>query len=461
MLFELSKTFVAWAAIFPVSFFTGVFFRPLIRTNNLLLQGVLIYAVGLAILSNAIILLGAFHAINSAAVWGTLLFFGLLGLRNARYWIEWLKELREEFRIQNRSRTFRILVLFFFISSIVLLLGTLTPETGGDALCYQLNLPKVFLAQGSLTPDTYDYNSYFPLLMNNLYLIGLATGGVMAAKLFHFFSGLLLFLGMKAVVKRYTQNAALSLFIPLILWVTPTAYNQLASAYVDVGLALYIFLGTVLFFDALEENNGKTFLLSGFLLGSAVAVKYTALIAIAALGVVWVIDRIVRWREGIGAKGVVFCAIGFFAGCGYWLIRNGWETGNPFFPYFGSLFGLEQASYGDFSKYGTGRSFFDFLFLFWNMFYSPRLFGTFPARIGAFYFLLLPFVILAAIFHPQTRRYAIFCFSFLLVIFLIAPADRWLFPVLPFVAVTAAFGIAWLYSRPNGLIKTCRKALKF
>lgn len=443
--FELLRTFAAWIVILPSAFLAGTFFDRLFRTDDLLFRGILRYALGLAVLSYGVVVLSAVQGLMPISI-GMLLFLPIcLRAHKFKEWFQWLKELgRDLFPAEGMLA--RVLFMIFAVSFVCLLAGTLTPELGGDALCYQLNLPKVFLRQGSLAPNPLDYNSFFPLLMNNLFLIGLATGGVFAAKLFHFFFGVLLLVALFRVLKNETRNYTLSLFIALVVWTTPTVYNLLSTAYIDVALTFYTFLAVVIFVQSLGAGSSRGLFVSGLLIGCGMSIKYLCGISVVGLFCVWLYSLVGTRRFRFHFQGALFFGVGVAAVAGYWLIRNGMATGNPFFPYWGKFFGVESRPMPDFSSiFGYGTSFFHFLSLYFNMFLSPGDFGTFAGRIGIFYFLFLPFILLGAILAPRSRPYGVFWLSFTGVIFFLAQADRWLLPVLPIMALAAGLGIYGLY----------------
>lgn len=445
MALDIAKTFLAWILILPASFFVGSLFRGLVKDQPLIFRGIFFFALGITVLSYGIVLLSLSGLLRPAFIWALVLVPFILIRRERKEWRSWWKVVFGSFSVRKKSAYFKIMNLLFLVSFGGLFLATLTPEIGGDALTYHLNLPKVFLRQGSLTPVFLDYNSYFPLLMNNLYLIGLVIGGVPAAKLFHLFCGLLLFIGMRQTIEEKTKNPPLAFFISLVFWVTPAAFNLMSSAYVDVALSLYVFLGVVTFLQALEIKQASLLFLSGLLMGAATAVKYLAVASAAVLPLIWLLDS-EGWKKPTQhLRGMVLWSGGFIIVAGYWLVRNALATGNPFFPYFGSLFGTLDRPVAALGAYGVGRGLFDFLFLFWNMSQMPEKFGTFPTRIGLFYFLLVPFAVIAPFLTLKARRLTLFCFSALLLMFFLSQADRWILPILPLFLLLSAFGLQGLH----------------
>lgn len=444
---DLLKAGLAWAVILPSSFGWGAVFRRLVRTEDSALRGVLYSALGMGCLSYGIVLLGLFRLLNPIAIWALLmmplLIFGILHRGGFREGRDWLKTLSSEFQLRG-SLFAKALDFLFLFSFVALLMGTLSPEIGGDALCYQLNLPKVFLAQGSLEPNPYDYNSYFPLLMNNLYLVGLATGGVFAAKLFHFYCGFLLWFAIKRFMVLKTKSEALSAFMALGVWLTPTFYNLLSTTYIDGGLSFFTFLAVITLFE--------NFFLAGLFLGFALSTKYLALFSVVGILGMFLVHCFEH--KGKGIRGFFYWLAGCVTGSGYWILRNWTATGNPFFPYFGSLFKPQiDRPPTNHALFGMGSGVFDFISIFWNMFFSPDAFGSHATRIGILYFLWFPFVVLGLLFVHRARPYAVYTLLFLLLWFFLGQNDRWLASALPVMAVTAGLGMHGFFEMTSFQLK--------
>jgi hypothetical protein len=457
MLHELSRTLLSWLVILPSAYLAGSLYERFFRRWDGVIRGILCYAFGLATLSYGVVLLSALGILKPGYVWGMLfcpIVFGAGKWRDVWHW--W----REIWRGLFPQTDFfsKILFVFFAISLAALLMGTFSPELGGDALCYQLNLPKIFLRAGSLTPDPLDYNSYFPLLMNNLYLIGLATGGVFAAKAAHFFCSFLLFLAVKRFLEIETHNRNLAYFMALVVWTTPTVFNLASTTYIDVGLGFYTFMAVMIFTEALVTEEKSDFFVSGLLAGCGMAIKYLCAISVVGLAAIACYRLISRRRWRLCCSGAVYFGAGALVACGYWFLRNWGLTGNPFFPYLGSLFGEANRPPTDFYTFGFGWTWFHYVSLFFNMFLSPNCFGAFTTRIGIFYFLTVPFILAGLFFSFRGRAYAIFWLVFTGTLFFIAQADRWMLPVLPVMAVAGGTGVQWFYRRSSDSLK---KILKF
>ncbi len=439
MIIELGKTLFSWFLIFPAVYSIGSYFDFFLRINNQIIKGIIRCAIGMAALSYLVVVLSALHLLNSPTLWGMLSLLFLLSLSKLGSWFDWLKQVTSDLKSKCGFLEFTFFLLFV-TSFLALLMGALSPEIGGDALCYHLNIPKNFLNAGSIQPNYFDINSYFPMLLNNLYLIGLATGGVFSAKLFHLFMGLLLFITLKTVIFEETNNRNLSWFFALVLWLTPTIYNILSTAYNDGALTFYVFLALYLLIKAHDQMDWKLFFISGVMLGCAMAIKYIALFSFVGLLGVW-INEIFKKKNYIHSlRNFCIWITGFWLSSGYWLIRNWFITGNPMFPFFAKFFGTD--SYSDhYDQYGLGKNIYHFIFLFWDMFHKPTAFGSFGSRIGIFYFLFIPLMIIGFFYNKRSRNYSIFTFLFLIALFYTCQAHRYLLPALPAVCVASVLGI--------------------
>jgi hypothetical protein len=441
MILEICWTLLAWALILPGIYSLGSVLKKFVPTEDNQLRGIFYLAAGLILFSYSVVALHFANLLNPAAVWSlsALLFLiSCLKLRDFSNWVLGWKTL-----FSSKTHLDKILILLSSVSFLALLLGTLTPEIGGDALTYQLNLPKEFLRRGSLNPIPFDDNSLFPLLMNNLYLIGLATGGVFAAKLFHFMTGLLLSLTVAQVIKLETQDSRLGLFLGLILWVTPAVFNMLSTTYVDVSVAAFLFWAFLAKILSYRQPSIRGIFLSGFFAGAAIAVKYLSLTGVVALIVTGLICELVIERQKFRTllAEANLWLLGIVLACGYWLARNWLLTGNPFYPYWGFLFGAEQRPPIDYYDMGLGKDLWAYLSAFLNMVLYPERFGMFATRISPIFFLLIPFAVYAALRVKKSWPYFLFFLTLYTIWFSLVQADRWVIPILPPLLIAAAFGL--------------------
>jgi len=440
MFLQSIPALAGWLLIFPAAFLSGSALKRWYDADDEIVNGVLAMASGFALLSFGVVLLNFTVGLNQNFIWAMLGLFVVLRIRQLPDIRQWLRCLGREL-FWPASETWRPLTVLTWISVLTLFLASLTPEIGGDSLVYHLNLPKVFLARGSLNPVPEDLNSYFPLFMNNLYLIGLATGGVLSAKIFSFAVGFLLFIAVRQIVLAETGSRDAALLVGLILLLTPVFYNLLSTTYIDPALAFYVFIALCLFMKAVQRQKSGNLFMAGLFLGCALSTKYLAAISILSFSALWIWYLLRLRNPAVWGKGLFLWSSGIFLTGGFWLIRNWILVKNPIFPYLGSVFGTAEVPGTRFEIYGMGKSLYHFLGVFWDMFRVPTEFGAFSDRIGVFYFLVFPFAVYAFFRVVKSRPYTLFWISFLALWFFVCQANRYILPLLPVLLVSGILGI--------------------
>jgi len=130
-------------------------------------------------------------------------------------------------------------------------------------------------------------------------------------------------------------RAGLPWLFPGMLLV-PVVLIQPAAGYVDVAAAAFTLAAIA--FAALAARSGRysDLVFCALAAGLAAGVKLSFAVFLPVL-LLLVLGRAARARlawafAGRVVRGAAGLAAAFFAGCGYWLVRNGIATGNPFHP---------------------------------------------------------------------------------------------------------------------------------
>lgn len=442
MLSQLAFTGISWLLILPAAYYLGSLLKNFVPFEDRSLRGICYFAGGFFFLSYFVVALSYLGFLNSTAIWISLGIFFLLSLSRLKDLVAWFKGWRGLFHFLANDFTSNLLIALALLALISALLGTLTPEIGGDTLAYQIDLPKEFLRRGSIQPFLYNDNSLFPLFMNNLYLIGLATGGIFAAKLFHFATGLLMSLFLTQLIALETQKSKLAIFCGLTLFITPVVFNMISTTYIDVAVGFYIFLSLSVLIASFEKNFKAGAFLSGLFAGCAVAAKYLSLTGLLAVALTGLFCCVISKKRGL--KDCLSTAslwmAGAFVACGYWLLRNWILTGNPFYPYWGHIFGVVQRPPITYFDTGMGKNVLAYFTAFANISLFPDKFGGGSTRISLLFSAFVPLAIYGAIKDRRTRPYFIFFLSFYTIWFFLVQLDRWFISALPPVLFCGALG---------------------
>ncbi len=107
--------------------------------------------------------------------------------------------------------------------------------------------------------------------------------------------------------------------------------------YVEGFLAFFEVLALFSFWKAIQEPKNRVWLpLTTFFLGTAFVVKYTAVLAIVAIGLIWSYEKLVQ-KNPLKLNLISFLA--FIFPLFPWLFKNWLAFGNPFYPLATHIFG--------------------------------------------------------------------------------------------------------------------------
>ncbi len=329
------------------------------------------------------------------------------------------------------SRFERFLIVIFVIVGIASLFETLAPETGNDALAYHLAHPKVFVEMHKIAAIEYARESLWPYFTEMLFTLGLLLQGQALAKLFHFGSAILLSLGIYAFGSKYFSRIS-GLLAATIFFATPAIFTQAGYSYIDIMVALYAFMSLYLFIAWRDSKRNMDLFLSGLFCGVCMSIKYLGIyVAICMTG-------IFLYSWSVGRKKSMFKAFFIFSVtaaliASVWYLRSYVITGNPFYPFFHQYFknGWENPMR---IACGTAKNLKNLMLLPWNVTMYPLMFGG--ESISVIYFMFLPFIFLwRGLKDIKVKTMLIFAMIFTLLWFATFQATRYLFAVLPILAI--------------------------
>ncbi|MEE9259249.1 MAG: hypothetical protein V3U37_06870 [Nitrospinaceae bacterium] len=418
-------------------------------------------ALGLVAVSLAVLLLSFLGWFYPAAAW-TLL--GVIYLASAgrvsgllRSFPKWVESVRTRAPETDKDWFGRFCGVNLFVLVLLAVTLALTPPAMTDALVYHLAVPKAYLEHHGLVNLPNNIYSYFPQLMEMVYLFCLALGSDLAAQL----TGLgmtLLLLGALALYFRQRFSARWALLVPVIYFSTPTFFSVSASAYVDTQAAGFVFLSFYAWDLWKSRGHGGWFYLMVVFAASAVAAKLTTVIVLPLVLLAILLNAGKEERSFISLQRILIFALAGLLMLLPWWGRNYAYTGNPFAPYFLQFFGGEARFNWDaarsilqqeyYSSFGMGRGLREFLLLPWNLtFLSEKNSLRFDGEVGILYFLLIP-----ALFWLRRRALPMATVFFIFLIFWFAHFQyiRTLAPAFTFLALLSAAGLERMTRTPDG-----------
>ena len=237
---------------------------------------------------------------------------------------------------------FSLILAWFSVIGSILLMASV-PPVSRDALTHHLAVPKLWVEAGGMRELPDIAFSYYPQLIDLLYVFPILAGHDTWAKYLHFAFALATAVIVFLFIRRRlgslwgSVGALMFITVPLIVKLSVTAY-------VDLGL---LFFTTASLFSTLiwleKPDRSRWLVLAGLCAGLALSTKYNAIVSIVALGLLLAYFRARQLGQESGgmsklAKDVAI--FGFLALLVFspWLIRNYALTGNPVYPLHQSSF---------------------------------------------------------------------------------------------------------------------------
>jgi Dolichyl-phosphate-mannose-protein mannosyltransferase len=356
--------------------------------------------LGMGLFALATLALGEFGCLNFVGLSVLLAVLIELGIVS---WFRLFREMRAWLKARVRTRSRTSLSLFFAVCLALVLVGTavtaLTPVTDGDALCYHLQVPKVFLMHGSVgfAPDLHE--TVYPLITEMLYAVALEFRGPVACRGLQWVLGLVFAANVTALARPILGRRAW--WAGAIALAVPAVSNGMSAPLNDVALAAF---GTAAIFAWVrlhERPSWSAAIVGGLFAGLAVGVKYPALILCGLLAPAIALRATVgRSSSNNGSRlrwislAAVYALTAVAAG-GWWYLRAYVHTGNPVFPYFRHLFGgagLDEVLSP--IKRPLPVTLFNLLSALVPLSLQPDRFDSFSHQFGPVFLLFLPAIFL-------------------------------------------------------------------
>jgi hypothetical protein len=304
---------------------------------------------------------------------------------------------------------------------------------------YHLVYAKIYAQENRIVFTPYLRYAVSPQTNEMLFTLAIRLYDSVAAQLIQFLMMGILATSLFSFGRRhFSQRAgiwAIAIFLssPMVLWLG-------ASAYIDIGLALFLTMGIYSFFNWVHLKEKRWLILGALFLGFAVGSKFSALFFLILFGL---IALYIGFKERKLLQPFLFLLIAA-AIASPWYFRNWYYTGNPVFPFFSQIFGyglwspqdLQGALHDLIHAHGTGKSLQSLLLLPWNLTFNQTKF-LMEAPYSPIYLFALPFLFLS-LRRPKIRALLIIVFLYTLFWFNSAQVLRYLIPIIPLLSLAGA-----------------------
>ncbi|MFN8391502.1 MAG: hypothetical protein U0136_14535 [Bdellovibrionota bacterium] len=234
--------------------------------------------------------------------------------------------------------------VLFLLPIVIVAVEDMLPILSRDALIYHLAVPKMWLHAGRITEIPWHEWSHFPLALSLGYAGFLDLGLAQLTPLYHATYLILVATVAAGFVHYKYQDEELSLSAALITLSLPICVKLAGEPMADLALAFYFGLTFVLFVVWGEQRGTlRQLAMIGLFLGLALSVKYNSLLAAFLFGLC-MLSFLQHWEYPVSRVLTVMAvlygtALLVFAP---WLMKNFHYTGNPLYPFVGSIFGTSD-----------------------------------------------------------------------------------------------------------------------
>lgn len=392
-------------------------------------------ALGLGVLSYLVLAVGLLHLFTRIVITSLLI---VIVLWASPTWKKFAGRM-----IQGGIIKFRAFHVLLFLTLLPILLLPLYPPVQWDATSYHLAAAKIYVRSHAVVLTPYLRFPVFPQTNEMLFSLMLLLFDDISAQLVEFLMMALVAIAIYSWGQRIRNERAglwaaiLWLSNPLVLWLG-------ASAYVDIGLTLFLTLAVYAFFNWMESRDDGWLVISAGFFGFAAGTKYLALFLIGVFGlfVCYLAIREKKFRD------VLLFSTVLLAVASPWYLRNAYYTGDPIWPYLSSKLGYSFWSAGDLqtmfqeqASYGTGKTLKSLVELPWNLAFSSATFHASKTPLAVSYLFLLPLCLWEATKKRQSAAIMIVAALYTLFWFSTVQVARYLLPAVPLLSLGAACAI--------------------
>lgn len=317
-----------------------------------------------------------------------------------------------------------------------------SPVVSTDAMEYHLMIPKIALATGRIAPLPSLVESNYPGLMSFIYLLVAPLAGDIACKAVHFWAGIGILFAMARLVDRVAPEAN-RLLAPALYLTMPVAVIIFGWAWNDNFFVLCVLLAMGQLLDFNEDPAGRGsvrhLLAAGILLGLAAWTKYTIVMILSSLAPLLVV-AMWKWRWRPLPLIALVAPVGLISLLVF--VKNAVFTGNPFYPFFHTLFPSPMWTDATAAFFGDALQKWEIPTWHWHtpatfvfhMMLKPRLIDI---HTGVIPLLAAPFLLLRSANRAQTFL-KLFVLFHLLAWYLFRTETRSLLSLIAVVLVLAA-----------------------
>lgn len=426
--------------------------------------------LGLGIVSWLGLLLGLARLFYPTAAWGLLAMGWALGALS----LSLFRGRGGRERQDTPSPVKRFVLPQRFLAAILVLLGAgsllymlvvngFMPPFEWDEIAYHMALAKIYVRAGGIIPVPFIVHSNWPMNTEMLFSLSLLLGSDLVGHLVTWWMSLWTAAGLYLIGRRFLDRR-IGLLAAVLYLTVPLVKRLSGTGLIDVSLPFYGTAAFLAYAHYRQKHSLAWIGLAGLFSGLAAGSKLMGGAYPLFLGLLIVLDARIPprldWRPLL-TRLAVFWGLGFLM-VGPWYGRSYAFTGNPLWPFLYQVFGgkywdalgheYHMASLLEVWTVDLPLSLKGLLQSFYYLFFEPARLGGYEGGLGQVVLGLAGLSVLWVVAHRRIPRliYLLFLFSGLYYIVwfaVVSPQVRFLFVILPPLALMAAFTFYFIWDR--------------
>lgn len=333
---------------------------------------------------------------------------------------------------------FKIILLFWLGMNMIIVL---VPLTGNDTLHYHEPIIQDFIRTGQIDYRGTSHSIYGVLTFVEIVyaLPSVLFGNIATPFIFQalqYAALIMLLLLMYGFAKKRVSHPVLRIaLLFFILSIFDLQREAMHGGYIDIFVILFGIAGVLLIIDLFDDASALLFpagILSAFLLGIALSMKYSALFFAVPIGI-FLLALMAHRHMALGKKigFIVMYGATSLAVSGYWYIKNFIFFGNPVYP----IFSLAETK-ADFGVFVADKTVLNmFLFPFLKFGAVSETDSSTKLIIAGYFALAYAFMVLFILFRRRmvsASAYVLFVFIhiYLWLMFFNSHQTRFLLPAI-------------------------------
>ncbi|HET6979076.1 MAG TPA: glycosyltransferase family 39 protein [Pyrinomonadaceae bacterium] len=236
--------------------------------------------------------------------------------------------------VATRTRKNTALLCLYLLIVVVLIIRASSPPWAVDEVIYHLPATKSFVDQGQVYPLYHQPLGNMPFLIHMIYAVCLLAHSDIAARLFSLLLTIVTSIALYGFSVRFlTRKVGI---VAMFGFLSACIVVEVGvSTRIDVSLAGMLFLATYAMILYLDNRNIKWLVASAILSGFSMGIKLNALLWLVCLGIMLLVELIVRLRVNPPqlAKAIGLYVFITLTVSSPWLIKNTIWFHNPVYPF--------------------------------------------------------------------------------------------------------------------------------